>query len=414
MRARENKYKKTQWVRKLFLERKQKGLFNLLIKDLHMFDHEYFFKSFRMSPTVFERLLSWVAPYITKSSVKRDVVSPAERLSVTLRFLCTGDAQITIATSYRISPSVVGRIIRQTCSVIWNVLLEKGYLRAPRTSKEWKDIASEFENKWDFPHCVGAIDGKHVMMQAPPRSGSDYFNYKKFFSIVLLGISNAKYEFILVDIGDAGRQSDGGVYANSQLGYAIDNNLLNIPAPEPINGYDHEKIFPYVYVADDAFSLKTFMIKPYASNNQCDRSRVICNYRISRARRVIENAFGIVATRFRIFRRPIIAKVETVVLITKAAIGLHNFLMKTQAIDSNYAYCPNAYADQSRRGGRPGQWRNDVVGLTQLTSQGSNNFSYDAKQVRDNFKSYFNSEQGSLPWQDEITRSTTNPFDEQF
>ena len=90
-----------QLVRRLFLERKQKGLFNLLIKDFHMFAHEYSLKSFRMSPKLFERLLSWLAPYITKFSIKRDVVSPAELLIVTLRFLCTGDAQITIATSYQ-------------------------------------------------------------------------------------------------------------------------------------------------------------------------------------------------------------------------------------------------------------------------------------------------------------------------
>ena len=120
-----------------------------------------------MSPTLFERLLSWVAPYITKSLVKRDVASPAERLIVTLRFLCTGDAQITIATSYHISQSVVRRIIRQTCSVIWNGLLETGYLRDPHTSKEWKGVASEFENKWDFPHCVGAIDWKTLNYASP-------------------------------------------------------------------------------------------------------------------------------------------------------------------------------------------------------------------------------------------------------
>ena len=92
------------------------------------------------------------------------------------------------------------------------------------------------------------------------------------------------------------------------------------------------KRFPYVFVGDEAFALKPFMVKPYAKNTLDERKRV-CNYRISRARRVIENCFGICASRFRIFRRPIIRKVDTVVAITKAVVLLHNYLMKHE---SNY------------------------------------------------------------------------------
>ena len=66
----------------------------------------------------------------------------------------------------------------------------------------WLDIATKFDNKWNFPHCLGAIDGKHIIIQAPPRSGSTFFNYKKSFSIVLLAVCNDNYEFTLADIGD--------------------------------------------------------------------------------------------------------------------------------------------------------------------------------------------------------------------
>ena len=66
----------------------------------------------------------------------------------------------------------------------------------------WLDIATKFDNKWNFPHCLGAIDGKHIIIQAPPRSGSTFFNYKKSFSIVLLAVCNDNYEFALADIGD--------------------------------------------------------------------------------------------------------------------------------------------------------------------------------------------------------------------
>ena len=75
-----------------------------------------------------------------------------------------------------------------------------------------------------------------MIMQAPTRFGSCYFNYKRAHSIVLLAVVNSNYEFILVDIGDAGRQSDGGVFTSSNLGYAMDKKLLIIPKPRPLKG----------------------------------------------------------------------------------------------------------------------------------------------------------------------------------
>ena len=79
----------------------------------------------------------------------------------------------------------------------------------------------EFREKWNFLHCLAAIDGKHKVIQTPPRSGSDYFNYKKKTQCALLTVSNRKYEFTLIDIVQAGQQSDGDVYKNSNMGYAI-------------------------------------------------------------------------------------------------------------------------------------------------------------------------------------------------
>ena len=68
-------------------------------------------------------------------------------------------------------------------------------------------------------------------MQAPPRSGSDFFNYKKSHNIMLLAVVNVNYKFTLVDIGDSGRQSDGGVFSASSLGRTLDNEILNILEP---------------------------------------------------------------------------------------------------------------------------------------------------------------------------------------
>jgi hypothetical protein len=378
------------WTRQIFLERKQKGEFHHLVQETKLFDNEYFYKQFRMSPTTFEKLLCWVAPHINKKDTHmREAISAEERLCVTLRYLASGNAQVSIATSYRIAPSTVSSIIKETTPVIWMVLLEQGYINPPNLEEEWVDIASEFDLQWDFPNCLGAIDGKHVTIQAPANSGSKYFNYKKSFSIVLMAVCDANYRFTLVDVGEAGRQSDGGVFSNSNLGYSINNKTLNFPGPKKIK--NSMETFPYTFIGDEAFALKDNLLKPYASAS-LNQERRVFNYRLSRARRTIENAFGILASVFRIFRRPINANVETVRSITKATVALHNFLLTEKSEKGNFKKVKE-------------EWRTTVANdgsLLPVLQTGSNNYSKDAKTVRDEFCKYFNSVEGSVPWQMEM------------
>ena len=207
-----------------------------------------------------------------------------------------------------------------------------------------------------------------------------------------MAVVNANYEFTMVDIGDAGRQSDGGVFANCKLGYAMTNNNLNLPPERQISGA--QTLFPYVFLGDEAFPLNTYLVKPYQKGSIGIKDR-IANYRLSRARTIVENAFGICETRFRIFRRPITSGLDTVTEITKAVVALHNFLMYGRSFGNNNDYCPSTYVDQETVNGlRAGDWRNENLNqglLPSITCAGSNNFSRHAKKVRDDFRDYFNS-----------------------
>ena len=89
--------------------------------------------------------------------------------------------------------------------------------------------------------------------------------------------------------------------------------------------------FPFVFVADEGFALKPFMLRHFPRRNYLNFHKSIFDYRLSRARQVIENTFGILASRFRIFRRSIIGKTGNIKNITKAAVTLHNFLMRAKA-----------------------------------------------------------------------------------
>ena len=105
------KLRKRKWVRIIFEERNTKGEYKLLIKELQLHDHEYFFKYFRMSPTRYEELLRLVAAHITKSSIRREAIGPGERLAVTLRYIFAGISQVDLSGSFRISPTSIGRVI---------------------------------------------------------------------------------------------------------------------------------------------------------------------------------------------------------------------------------------------------------------------------------------------------------------
>ncbi len=112
-------------------------------------------------------------------------------------------------------------------------MLAPTHLPVPDT-EGWLQIVQDFENRWNFPHCLGAIDGKHIAIKAPPNSGSIFFNYKKFFSLVMMGIVDAKYRFTVVDIGAFGSQSDGGVFANSLFGKKLRNGSLQLPGASTV------------------------------------------------------------------------------------------------------------------------------------------------------------------------------------
>ena len=105
--------------------------------------------------------------------------------------------------------STVHYIVKWTCTIIWQVL-SPIELKEP-DEEDWKRIERKFATRWNFPNCCGAMDGKHVVIQSPGRSGSLYYNYK---GIVLMALIDADYRFIYVDIGEYGSNSDSGIFKN--------------------------------------------------------------------------------------------------------------------------------------------------------------------------------------------------------
>ena len=170
----------------------------------------------------------------------------------------------------------------------WESLNETA-VKCPSAEDEWKEIADDFWRIWNFSLCLGAIDGKHCNIECPNKAGSQYFNYKKEHSIVLMAIADASYMFTYVDMGDYGRQNDAGVFRESLFGKLLletdtrhpSTNPLSLPSRTCLPGTTTTA--QYCFVSDEAFPLKEILLRPYPGE-LLDEIRRIFNYRLSRAR----------------------------------------------------------------------------------------------------------------------------------
>ncbi|XP_055918180.1 uncharacterized protein LOC129950311 [Eupeodes corollae] len=378
------KNNKRLWMKDWLQKRYIRSHVNLL-RELEVTSHEDLKNFLRMEAKTYRELLYKVTPLIIKKdTVMRDAITPDERLSATLRFLATGQSYEDLKFLTNISAQCLGKIIIETCEAIISEL--KDFIKMPNNAQEWKEVASDFENKWNFNHCIGALDGKHVNIVKPTKSGSYYFNYKKQFSIVMMALVNANYEFLGIEVGINGRASDSGVFGQSQLKYNYDEGLLNLPEPEKLPLSDD--VLPYVIVGDDAFPLLENLMKPYSRHHLTKQERIF-NYRLSRARRIVENAFGILANRFRVLHTTINLAPDKAAIITLACCYLHNFLIKKNLCYLNkYEYNETNCSTDDKS-----------AILTDLQPINSGNITVNAANIRHKFCSYFNTI-GSVDWQD--------------
>ena len=306
--------------------RAEKRLYTNIVQEIAIEDAAGYEEMMRMHYEDFKTLLSYIERDITPHQVigGHKVIAPAERLTLTLCFLATGESYRSLSFQFRISRAAISYIIKEVCEAI-NRHVEPVFMKCPSTDEEWLHVAKKFKNQWQYPHCIGAVDGKHILLQPPANAGSYFYNYKHTNSIVLLAIAGPDYECLYADIGTNGRISDGGVWNKCGMAKAIESNQITLPPPEQLSSGTES--LPYVFVGDDAFALKTFMMKPYPQQNLSVEKRVY-NYRHCQARRIFENLFGILANRWRFLRAPLQLSPETVQSITNTALILHNYLRK--------------------------------------------------------------------------------------
>lgn len=302
-------------------------------------------------------------------------------LSCFCRFLATGETYSSLSMQFRLGITTISRIVPEVCSAIWETMMDD-FIPVPETPQDWLEIANQFKARWDFPHCVGAVDGKHVVIRAPGLSGSLYFNYKGTFSMVLMALADANYKFIYVDVGSAGHNSDAGIFSDCELGEKLTPpNRLHLPLDAVIPRAEEIGPMPYVVVGDEAFPLQRHLMRPYPGKNSTYEQDSY-NYRLSRARRIIECTFGILAARWRVYHTKMGVKEETVKKIIHATCLLHNMLQK-ETTPATAVDVADDYIDS-------------VEGVRALRHFGTR-ATNEAVDIRKNFTKYFVEHQ--LPWE---------------
>ncbi|XP_069591441.1 uncharacterized protein [Ranitomeya imitator] len=217
MKSRKRRSQHQRFWRHLIIKlQESRGAYHTLYNELNA-NPDKFPEYTRMSQGSFWDLLGRVQEATWRQDTQLHRAIPAEeRLLVTLRFLATGESLSSLHFQYRLGISTLSGIVNDTCRLCGTFSMMN--LSPLPTEDMWMEIAEKFWSVCDFPNCLGAVDGKQIRIIKPARTGSEYFNYKKYFSVVFMAIADADCRFIAVDIGAFGRGNDSQTFKNSVMG----------------------------------------------------------------------------------------------------------------------------------------------------------------------------------------------------
>lgn len=294
--------------------------------------------------------------------------------------MATGERFQSLHYYFRLGATTIGEIVIETCKVIWEELAPL-YMKIP-TVDEWKQVADRFRTLWNYPNCVGAIDVKLIKLESPQNSGSAFYCYKNFHAITLQAVVDADAKFLFVDVGNYGRNCDSATFMDSNFGKLFRRKELDLPKPCKFHESTCEDKMPFIFVGDEAYSLSVNLMRPFPKRRLDNRKRIY-NYRHSRARRIVECAFGMMTKKFRVLEHSMLLEPHKATDITLACCILHNVIREREgAIRDVHEELLRLIEDE------------EDENISHNTSR-----SVAAINIRDKFVDYFNSEEGAVPWQ---------------
>ena len=200
---RHRRYRFRSWLARAELE--EEGQYSTLMPKLHLDDPMAYRNFIQMPPELYQELEQRItAEFQRDRTLMRDPMSPGVKLAVTLRHLVTGDSYTTQQYAFRGSSPTIEKFVPEVCYAITRAYQDQ-VMRCPTLPEDWLLVESVFRRRWNFPHALGALDGRHIPIRCPQGRGNLYHNYNGFHSIVLLALVDGDYKFLWVDVGQPGQ-----------------------------------------------------------------------------------------------------------------------------------------------------------------------------------------------------------------
>ncbi|XP_017481322.1 PREDICTED: putative nuclease HARBI1, partial [Rhagoletis zephyria] len=283
---------------------------------------KFFKENFRMKKSSFDELCSLLKKMTKKDTNYRDAIPLEKRVAIALYALGSSSEYRSIAHLFGVGKATVCKIFIEFCNEVWASLAPIYLNNFPLKRSQIEQGVADF-NAMGYPQCIGAIDGCHIEIHPKKEEAIDYHNYKGWYSVVLLALVDAKYRFSYIHCGSPGRCNDSSIFEKSSLKRELQECAL---LDELSWQYGSTKI-PVHVIGDSAFRLSQHLMKPYphSVNNTPEQKKF--NYRLSKCRRVVENAFGHLKARFRRIGKGVDNHIKNANTVICAACVLHNFLI---------------------------------------------------------------------------------------
>lgn len=251
-----------------------------------------------------------------ESGVKRKLkVTCAASIYIVLWYLANTEPFRSIADRFGLAMSTVYCIVDET--IQWLCSISCDFIRWPKSDAEKAEIAANFAKCGRFPHVIGLIDSSHIKIRAPILHKIDYYNRKKFFSILLQGVVDHKKRFIDVYVGEPGSLHDNNVFERSTVGKKIATECGS----------------HWYILGDSAYACTNSVIRPYKDYGNLTRAHNQFNYEIGKYRIRVEHAFGLLKGRWRRLLFFENMKVNFIIHCVVATTVLHNIQINCEGTD---------------------------------------------------------------------------------
>ncbi|XP_054725157.1 uncharacterized protein LOC129235368 [Anastrepha obliqua] len=275
-----------------------------------------------MERSCFEKLCSKLEKIAKRKTNYRNPISLKKRVAIALYALGSSKEYRSIGHLFGVGKATVCKILIEFCNEVWTSLAPIYLKNFPLTRAQIENGVADF-NAMGYPQCIGAIDGCHIEIHPRKEEAIDYYNYKGWYSVVLLALVDAKYRFVYIHCGSPGRCNDSSIFEQSSLKRELQSCAL---LDELSLQYGSTKI-PVHIIGDSAFRLSQHLMKPYPHSVTNTPEQKKFNYRLSKCRRVVENAFGHLKARFRRIGKGVDNHIKNVNTVISCACVLHNFLI---------------------------------------------------------------------------------------